>query len=182
MTGSEAPEVAAIWAQAHGGVIGRGGTMPWHVPEDMAFFVEQTMGHPVIMGRRTWESIPSAYRPFAGRTNIVITRQAGFLAEGALVCPDLESALRAAAQSPGGDLVWLAGGGQVYAEGLRSGVVDRAVITRLDLEIDGDTHAPALDPSWATAWSSPEQGPGETAWHTSRTGVRYRFEERRRPA
>lgn len=73
-TGSGAPlQIAAIWAQTVDGVIGDNGTMPWHVPEDFAHFKETTTGHPVIMGRRTWESFPAAFRPLPGRTNIVIT-------------------------------------------------------------------------------------------------------------
>jgi dihydrofolate reductase len=166
--------VGAIWAEAAGGVIGRGGTMPWRVPEDMAFFVKQTMGHPVIMGRRTWESIPEAYRPFRGRTNLVISRDVDYSAPGATTVTSLEAALSAAAAAEGSDLIWLVGGGQVYADGLASGVVDRVLVTRLDLEVPGDTCAPRLGAEWTRTWQDPED-----EWYTSRTGVRYRFEEYR---
>ena len=69
------PVVGMIWAQTVDGVIGRDGTMPWHLPEDLAHFRRTTQGHPVIMGRRTWESFPEKYRPLPGRTNIVVSRQ-----------------------------------------------------------------------------------------------------------
>ncbi len=75
--------VTLIWAQAHGGVIGADNSIPWRVSEDMAYFKRVTMGHPVIMGRRTWDSIPSKFRPFSGRRNIVVTRDPQWHAEGA---------------------------------------------------------------------------------------------------
>ena len=74
--------VGMIWAQTPDRVIGRDGTMPWHLPEDLAHFKEHTLGHPVIMGRRTWESFPERFRPLPGRTNIVITSSPGRVARG----------------------------------------------------------------------------------------------------
>jgi dihydrofolate reductase len=68
-------KIGLIWAQARGGVIGRGGVMPWHLPEDLAHFKRVTLNHPVIMGRKTWDSIPPRFRPLPGRRNIVVTRQ-----------------------------------------------------------------------------------------------------------
>lgn len=159
-----------IWAQARGGVIGAEGGMPWHVPEDMAHFVRTTTGRPVIMGRRTWESIPAAYRPFAGRTNIVLTSRAGFEADGARVVASLEEALAAAEEAPGGEEAWIVGGGAVYR--LAMPRADRLVVTELDLEADGDTTAPQIGPEWTLASEDPEQG-----WHESRTGVRYRIRD-----
>ena len=76
--------VGLIWAEAHGGVIGAEGGMPWNVPEDLAHFKEITLGAPVIMGRKTWDSLPERFRPLPGRENIVITRQQDWSAEGAL--------------------------------------------------------------------------------------------------
>lgn len=73
-TRPETPRLGAIWAQTIDGVIGRDGVMPWHVPEDLAHFKEATAGKPVIMGRRTWESLPDTYKPLPGRTNIVVSR------------------------------------------------------------------------------------------------------------
>ena len=158
-----------IWAQARGRVIGRAGTMPWHVPEDLAHFVEQTSGHPVVMGRRTWESIPPAFRPFRGRTNIVISRQAGFTADGASVVATLEEALERAAAAPGRELTWIVGGGSVYEQALP--LASLVWVTELDLEVDdGDTLAPPLDAAWRLSEADPAEG-----WHRSRTGVPYRF-------
>ncbi|NMA76529.1 MAG: dihydrofolate reductase, partial [Actinomycetales bacterium] len=85
-----------IWAQARGGVIGAAGTMPWHLPEDLRHFSRTTKGSPVVMGRRTWESFPPKYRPLPGRINIVITRDDGFAAEGAVRARDLPEGLRLA--------------------------------------------------------------------------------------
>ena len=85
--------VRMVWAQARGGVIGAGGTMPWHLPEDLKHFARTTKGSPVVMGRRTWQSFPPAYRPLPGRTNIVITRDDAFAADGALRARDLPDAL-----------------------------------------------------------------------------------------
>ena len=95
------PVIAMIWAQTPERVIGRDGTMPWHVPEDLAHFRAHTHGHPVIMGRRTWESFPARFRPLPGRTNIVVSRtltateEAGaeLRAAGAVVVPDFGAAL-----------------------------------------------------------------------------------------
>lgn len=153
-----------IWAQARGGVIGAGGGMPWHVPEDMARFKEITMGAPVVMGRRTWESFPDRFRPLHGRRNIVVTRDAGWAADGAERASSLDAALALVA---GADPVWVIGGGQVYREAI--GRADRLEVTELDLEVAGDTVAPDTT-GWRVADVDPESG-----WHTSRTGVRYRF-------
>lgn len=159
-----------IWAQARGGVIGAEGGMPWHVPEDMAHFVRTTTGRPVIMGRRTWESIPAAYRPFSGRTNIVLTTREGFEADGARVVASLDEALAVASESPGGEETWIVGGGAVYR--LAMPRADRLVVTELDLEAAGDTTAPGVGPEWRLVSEDPTGG-----WHESRTGVRYRIRD-----
>ena len=85
--------VRLVWAQGHDGAIGRDNTIPWHVPEDMARFKELTIGYPVIMGRKTWDSLPPRFRPLPGRLNVVITRQPHWLAEGAQVAHSLQEAL-----------------------------------------------------------------------------------------
>ena len=151
-----------IWAQARGGVIGQGGEMPWHVPEDLAHFKELTAGAPVVMGRRTWESLPPRFRPLTGRRNIVITRQAGFDAPGAEVTASIDTALDLVATEP---TVWVTGGATLYSELM--GRADRLEITEIDLEVDGDTHAPAIGDRWAVSHASD--------WLTSRGGPRYRF-------
>lgn len=154
------PVLGAIWAQSLNGVIGRGGDMPWYAPEDLAHFKTVTLGVPVIMGRRTWESFPPRFRPLPGRTNIVITSSVTSQVEkdGALWVSSLDDALAAAAaEQP--ETIWVIGGGSVYAEALgrtdlslvTDGRVQRVERTVFDLELNGDTHAPPLDDSWTLA-------------------------------
>ena len=102
--------LALVWAQATGGVIGADGVMPWHLPEDLAHFRRTTAGAPVLMGRTTWESLPERFRPLPGRANIVVSRQIGYPAPGALVVDSIEAG-RAAA-GPG--RTWVMGGAQIY--------------------------------------------------------------------
>lgn len=163
-----------IWAQTRDGVIGKAGDMPWRAPEDMAHFKSLTMGHPVVMGRRTWESIPPRFRPFEGRTNIVLTRDPDVTAQaeaaGALVFTDLDDALAAAADATGGELVWIVGGGALYES--TADRADLAVVTVLDIEVpDGDTFAPALPPGFENVSSVPADG-----FTPSERGPAYRFE------
>ena len=172
------PVVAMIWAQTPDRVIGRDGTMPWHVPEDLAHFRRLTQGYPVIMGRRTWESFPTAFRPLPGRTNNVVSRsltatpEAGreLRAAGAVVVPDFGAGLAAAAEADGLDLVWVIGGATLYEQALD--VATRAEITVIASDEDGDTHAPALDERWRLVAADPAPG----GWHTSRSGLGHRFE------
>ena len=193
---SPTPRIGLIWAQARGGVIGAGGTMPWHLPEDLRHFSRTTTGSPVVMGRRTWESFPSAFRPLPRRTNIVITRDDTFAADGAVRARDLEDALRlarralttpagrpsdgGAADGPAdsrstsladGAMIWVIGGGRVYREAMAR--ADLLVVTEIDLEVDGDTTAPAIPDDF-----SPESP--DPAWHSSRTGPRFRILRYRR--
>ncbi|HLT67078.1 MAG TPA: dihydrofolate reductase [Microbacterium sp.] len=150
----------SIWAEARGGVIGSGGTMPWHVPEDMAYFSEKTRGSAVIMGRRTWESFPERFRPLPGRRNIVITRDGSYSAEGGEICGSLEEAIALA-----GGNGWIIGGGQIYRQAMPQ--VSELFVTEIDLEVPGDTRAPEIGSEWTRA--------AEGEWLTSRTGARYRF-------
>jgi len=138
------PRITLIVARARNGVIGRDGALPWRLPEDLAFFKRTTMGQPIVMGRRTWESIG---RPLPGRRNIVVSRQAGFVAAGAEVVPGFDEALRLCAGSPE---LFVIGGAQLYAEALpRAG---RLIVTEIDADFDGDTHWPAPDPAhWREA-------------------------------
>ncbi|MCP2637278.1 dihydrofolate reductase [Microbacterium sp. HD4P20] len=165
--------VGMIWAEASGGVIGAHGGMPWHVPEDMAHFKAVTMGAPVLMGRRTWESFPDRFRPLPGRRNIVVTRQEDWTDAGAERAGSLQAAL-ATADADGPERIWIIGGGQLYREAIS--VADRLEVTELDLEVDGDTHAPSRD-GWQAVRSDPARG-----WHTSSSGIRYRFLTLERPA
>ncbi len=169
-----APEVALVWAQSATGVIGADGAMPWHVPEDLARFRALTGGHPVVMGRATWDSLPPRWRPLPGRTNVVLSRQPGLALDGATVCGDLEAAWEVASAAPGGEQVWVVGGGAVYALALPR--ADRVELTQIDATVASDTHAPRLDPQ---EWRLESADPAG-AWHTSSSGVRYRFETYRR--
>ncbi|HEX2809185.1 MAG TPA: dihydrofolate reductase [Kineosporiaceae bacterium] len=164
------PTVALIWAEAAGGVIGREGSLPWHLPEDLAHFRDTTRGATVLMGRRTWESLPPRFRPLPGRRNVVLTRDPGWSATGAEVAGSIPAALAASA-----DPVWVIGGEQVYRAALR--YASRVVRTQVDRTVSGDAYAPALDGGWRCVPSDPEDG-----WHTSRTGLRYRITNWERPA
>jgi dihydrofolate reductase len=116
------PVIGMIWAQTENGVIGRDGGIPWHVPEDMAHFRATTTGHPVIMGRRTWESFPEKFRPLPDRTNIVLSRSGTDL-PGAVVVDSLDAALEAAQAGPGAEEIWIIGArsGHRRRAGLRRG-------------------------------------------------------------
>lgn len=166
------PVVAAIWAQSRSGVIGKDGGMPWHLPEDFAHFRATTVGHPVVMGRRTWESFPPAYRPLPGRTNIVVTSTPQALAGMDHVCAveSYESALEVAAQAEGADRVWVIGGSQLYAYALahRQRPVTLCVVSVLDTDVSGDTYAPQLEHPWVKTRDD-DQG-------ISRTGMCWRIQ------
>jgi dihydrofolate reductase len=137
--------VSIVVARARSGVIGRDGGLPWRLPGDMRHFRELTTGHAVIMGRRTWESIPERFRPLPGRRNIVLTRRAGYAAPGAEVLSDLPTAIAAC----DGD-AFVIGGGQVYGEALA--LATRAVVTEIEADVEGDAFFPPLDPAeWALA-------------------------------
>jgi dihydrofolate reductase len=161
-------ELGLVWAQSTSGVIGRDGDIPWQVPEDLARFKQVTTGHTVIMGRRTWQSLPAAVRPLPGRRNVVISRQADFEAKGAEVVGSLQAAL------PDDETeTWVIGGEQIYLLALPHAT--RCEITEIEIDLrrdDDDAVAPVLDDDWL----------GETGeWLTSRSGLRYRFHSYRRP-
>jgi dihydrofolate reductase len=165
------PRVGLVWAQAHDRVVGRDGVMPWHLPEDLRHFRELTRGATVVMGRRTWLSLPERFRPLPGRRNVVLSRQASFTAPGADVRSSLEDALTG---TPSDERVWVIGGAQVWETALSSS--DRLVVTEIDTEVDGDTRAPCIDHTWELTTCDPTTG-----WHESTTGLRYRFTDYRRP-
>lgn len=167
MTGS----VSLIWAQSASGVIGRAGDIPWRLPEDMSRFKALTMGHTVVMGRRTWESLPARFRPLPGRRNVVLTRQADYVAAGAEVVTSLDVALRPRGSSAdvasADDNVWVIGGAEIYALALPYAV--RCEVTEVDLDMprqDDDAIAPVLDDGWIVC---------DKDWQVSDSGVRYRF-------
>ncbi|MDL9936330.1 dihydrofolate reductase [Gordonia sp. ABSL1-1] len=155
-------QIALIWAQDRAGAIGRDNTIPWHVPEDMRRFREITGSDPVVMGRRTWESLPDRFRPLPGRRNIVITRSVDFLADGADVVHTVADALNA-----GGERLTVIGGGEIYTAALEFATHLR--VTEIDVLVAGaDAFAPEIDP---LRWEV--QVAGE--WQTSTGGTRYRF-------
>ncbi|MEU6238311.1 dihydrofolate reductase [Kitasatospora sp. NPDC047058] len=157
--------IGLIWAQTLDGVIGADGTMPWRLPEDMEHFKAITLGHPVVMGRRTWESLPPRFRPLPGRRNIVVTRNPEWAADGAERAGSVEEALdRAAGTQPGAE-VWVIGGGQVYRAAMEHAA--KLSVTEIDLSVAGDTYAPAVDPEWRTS--------GDEGWRLSTSGLRYRI-------
>ncbi len=155
-----------IWAETRGGAIGRNGEMPWHLPEDLAHFKQTTLGDPVIMGRRTWESLPERFRPLPGRENLVVTRDASYIASGAVVRSSLQEAIVAAEHS-GAETAWIMGGGELYRAALP--LADELVVTRIGLDVDdADTFAPEFGSEWLLADA------GEQL--VSKTGLEYRFE------
>jgi dihydrofolate reductase len=154
--------VRLLWAQAAGGVIGAGNSLPWRLPEDQRRFRALTTGGTVVMGRATWESLPPAHRPLRDRVNVVLTRQPGFEAPGAQVVHDLAEAL-----DRDGD-VWVIGGGTVYAQAMP--LADELHVTEVRERFDGDTYAPAVDGRWTLAEAEPAEG-----WAESATGLGYRY-------
>lgn len=132
-----------IYARAANGVIGLNNSMPWHLPEDLAHFKQLTSGNPVIMGRKTWDSLPERFRPLPGRTNIVVTRNTDWSADGVVRASSLEEALRIGAQH--GDTVWVMGGAQIYAQALP--LADVVEMTIIHQDYAGDAYAPSWMPS-----------------------------------
>ncbi len=153
--------IGLVWAQAANGVIGRDGTLPWHLPEDLARFKALTTGATVVMGRATWDSLPASVRPLPGRRNVVLTRQEGWSADGADVAHTVREAL-----DHDGD-VWVVGGASVYREAMA--YADVLVVTEIDRDVDGDTTAPVVGPPWRVAALDPATG-----FHPSRGGLGFR--------
>lgn len=134
-----AATVTLIAARARNGAIGRNNQMPWKIPGEQAYFKRMTIGHPIVMGRKTWESIG---RALPGRRNIVVTRNADYVAPGAEIAASLDDALASAADA---DQVFVIGGAQLYAEALLR--ANRVLLTEIDADFEGDTFLPALDRS-----------------------------------
>ena len=150
-----------IFARSANGVIGMNNAMPWHLPEDLAHFKKLTLGCPVIMGRKTWDSLPAKFRPLPGRTNVVITRKADWQAAGAHSAGSLSDAL---AICQAASDVWIIGGAQIYTQALP--LAHRIEVTHIDKTYDGDAFAPTLGNQWQQ--SLKEQ-------HVSSTGLNFSF-------
>ncbi|MFI5780521.1 dihydrofolate reductase [Nocardia sp. NPDC051570] len=153
--------IGLIWAQTPRGVIGVDNMIPWRVPEDTAHFKEVTGGHPVVMGRRTWDSLPARFRPLPGRRNIVVTRQFDWAATGAERAGSVEEALKLA----DADTVWVMGGGEIYRAAMD--YATELMVTEIDSDIAGDAYAPPIGPEWTIG--------SDSGWRESSSGPRYRF-------
>ena len=150
-----------IYARAANGVIGQGGGLPWHLPEDLAHFKRTTLGCPVIMGRKTWDSLPPRFRPLPGRANIVVTRDLTWTAEGALVAHSLQAAR---ALCPPDSDAWVIGGAQIYAQALP--LASSVVLTEITQAFEGDAFAPELGPEWRET---------QRVAHVSASGLPFAF-------
>jgi dihydrofolate reductase len=159
--------IGLIWAQTPAGVIGADGGMPWHVPEDLKYFREITTGATVLMGRRTWEALPPRFRPLPGRRNVVLSREPDWAADGAVTRADLSAALD---EFAGPADVWVIGGGQVYRSALPH--ADRFDVTVIDVDVTGDTYAPAVPDDFECR--------ADSGWLTSTSGVRFKHTTYRR--
>jgi dihydrofolate reductase len=163
--------VSLVAAVARGRVIGRDNSIPWRIPEDMARFRELTTGHPVVMGRRTWDSLPERFRPLPGRRNVVVTRNPAWHDDGAERTGSLDEALRLLGSSA---QVFVIGGGQLYAAALP--VADELLLTEIDAEVDGDTLFPPVD---GAVFEEVSREP-----HVSEAGIAFawvRYVRRREP-
>ncbi|MDR2187798.1 MAG: dihydrofolate reductase [Azonexus sp.] len=144
-------EIVLIAALARNRVIGRDNQLLWHVPEDMAHFKKLTQGHTVLMGRRTWESLPARWRPLPGRRNIVVSRQPAYAAPGAELAASLAEAL---ALTTTQETVFIIGGADIYRQTLP--LAKRLELTELDLEPEGDAWFPEFSPAdWRQTASQP---------------------------
>ena len=162
-------ELVIIAALAANGVIGVDGTLPWRLPADLRRFRTLTSGHPVVMGRRTFESIG---RPLPNRTNMVLSRDPDFVADGCWVFDELADAITMSAVAPGGHQVWIIGGGDLYRSTID--VADRLELTVLDADIDGDTWFPDIDDDrWTCVVSERHEADDHHA-----TGFEFRTYER----
>ena len=148
-------ELALIYARAANGTIGKDGAMPWHLPEDLAHFKRLTTGCPVIMGRKTWDSLPARFRPLPGRRNIVITRQPDWHENGVQRTSSLREALQICEQDT---IAWVMGGAQIYAQALPW--ADRVEVTEIAQDFEGDAFAPVLGPEWVPTAREDHVGAG----------------------
>jgi dihydrofolate reductase len=157
--------IALVVALAENGVIGKGGTLPWRIPEDMKWFREITMGKPCIMGRNTWESLPK--KPLPGRINIVVTRNPEYRAEGATVVASFDEAVAVAMRVEPEEIAVL-GGAQIYVEAMKR--AERIYLTRVHQAFEGDAFFPRFDEG---EWQSTQR----VAAQTSKSGLMFEVVE-----
>jgi len=160
------PYISIIAAMgAKNGVLGDGANLPWHIPEDLKRFKSLTMGHPVIMGRKTWESLPPKYRPLAGRTNIVVTRNKDYEASGAIIATSVKEALEKARETEGEE-IFIIGGASIYEQALP--LAHKLYLTFVEGNYNGSVFFPEYEKFL------PEKFPKDYARATD-DGVRYAF-------
>lgn len=158
---SAAARLHLIYARASNGVIGKDNALPWYLPEDLAHFKRTTLGCPVIMGRKTWDSLPPQVQPLPGRANIVVSRNPEWTAPGAHMVNSIEAAR---ALCPPGSNAWVIGGAQIYAAALP--LASSVVVTEIARPYDGDVFAPELGPEWVETRREPR---------ASETGLLFAF-------
>lgn len=165
--------VKMIWAQSYmDRVIGVDGSIPWYIPEDMAHFKKKTEGSTVLMGRKTWESLPERFRPLPGRKNIVLTRQLGYEAPGARVIHTMPIINGRVSEALGGpdETLWVIGGAEIYE--LMLPLAKEVVVTEVTVLTMGDAFAPSLKVwDWVGTFGQ---------WQNSSAGPAYRFSEFKR--
>jgi dihydrofolate reductase len=154
-------KLGLIYARARNGVIGKDGALPWHLPEDLAHFKQVTLGCPVIMGRKTWDSLPLRFRPLPGRQNIVVTRQPDWAGPGAARASTLAEALALCREHP---QVWVIGGAEIFAQALP--LAHAIEVTEIDADFEGDVVAPAPGGEWKEI---------SREAHVSSNGLHYSF-------
>lgn len=163
---SAKPVLTVIAAVARNGVIGIDNRLPWHLPADLMHFKALTLNHAVIMGRKTWESLPAKFRPLPGRRNIVVTRNRAYSADGAAIADSLPAAIAAV----GSGEAFVIGGAELYSAALP--LADCLQLTEIDAAFEGDTRFPAIDP---TRWQEETR-----EMHADDAGLAYAFVTYRR--
>jgi dihydrofolate reductase len=153
------PRIFLVAAVAANGIIGAAGKLPWHLPEDLKHFKRLTLGRPVIMGRRTWESLPG---PLAGRENIVVSTRAGYQAPGAAVASSLEAALALCA---GEDVAFVIGGSRLFQESIP--IASGLVLTEIKKDYPGDT--------WFPDWDRSQWRESQRESHVAAGGTKFDF-------
>ena len=159
MSQKSGPRVYLVAAVAANGIIGARGKLPWHIPEELKHFKKLTLGHPVIMGRRTWESLKG---PLPQRENIVVTRTPGYQASGAAVANSLDAALALCAGEP---VAFVIGGTRLFADALA--IADGMVLTEIQRDYAGDT--------WFPKWDRAHWKESQREAHTAEDGTRFDF-------
>ena len=140
-------QASLIVAVAKNRVIGKDNTLIWHLPRDLKYFKEKTLGHHVIMGRKNFESIPEKFRPLVNRKNIIITRQTEYKVDGCIIVNSLKKALKIAKKN-GDTEPFIIGGGQIYKAALEQNLVNKIYLTKVYHSFDGDTFFPELSENW----------------------------------